>query len=122
MAGQKRRDPARQAEWIADMLRNIALIDSIAQGRDAESFLADAVAQKAVKMCLIEISEAAGRLPLDLQARHAHLPWRAVEDLRNAYTHAYHTINPRLMWQTATQSLAALRTALEQETGRSPRS
>lgn len=122
MAGSKRRDPARQAEWITDMLGNIALIHSVTDGRNIVWFLADAVAQKAVKMCLIEISEAAGRLTLDLQARRAHLPWRAIEDLRNAYTHGYHDINPHLMWQTATESLLALKTALEEERSNPSRS
>src|SRR5690606_28122309 len=115
MAAAKMRDPAREDEWIADMLRNIALIRSIAGPRSLDDFLVDDVAQKAVKMCLIEISEAAGRLTLDLQQRHPMLPWRAIEDLRNAYTHAYHDINPRLMWQTATVSLTALEAALMEE-------
>lgn len=114
----KDRNPACEPEWIASILENIALIESIVAHGDEAVFLADPVAQKAVKMCLIEISEAAGRLTLELQARHPDQPWRAIEDLRNVYTHEYHVVDMRLMWRTARQRLDALRIILVQESNK----
>ena len=112
---EPKRDSGRALEWIDDILGNIAHIREFLRGVSAEQFERDAEKRYAVQYALMAISEAARRLPLEMQARHHAIPWRQVEDLRNKYTHEYHHVDATMVWKTATGRLSALRKAMSQE-------
>jgi uncharacterized protein with HEPN domain len=112
---EPRRDPGRASEWIDDILKNIAHIREFLRGVSAEQFGRSAEKRYAVQYALMAISEAARRLPREMQARHRSIPWRQVEDLRNQYTHEYHHVDATMVWKTATGRLAALGKAMSQE-------
>lgn len=109
------KDKARRREWLEDILRNIEAIEGFLAEVREEEFLASTEKQYAVDYALICISEAARRLPPNVKRRHAEIPWRQVEDLRNAYTHEYHRVNAKLVWRTASGGLQALKAAVKQE-------
>ena len=110
-----KRDPDRAPEWIDDILEYIAHIRGFLRGVSAEQFERSAEKRYAVQYALMAISEAARRLPLEMQARHRAIPWRQVEDLRNKYTHEYHHVDAMMVWKTATGRLSALGRAMSQE-------
>lgn len=112
---EPKRDPARALEWVDDILENIAHIRGFLRGVSAEQFERSAEKRYAVQYALMAISEAARRLPLEMQARHRAIPWRQVEDLRNRYTHEYHHVDAMMVWKTATERLPALGNAMLQE-------
>ena len=102
-------------EWIDDIPDNIAHIRGFLRGVSAEQFERSAEKRYAVQYALLAISEAARRLPLEMQARHRAIPWRQGEDLRNKYTHEYHHIDAAMVWKTATERLSELGKAMAQE-------
>lgn len=112
---EPKRDPRRALEWIDDILDNIAHIRGFLRGVSPEQFERSAEKRYAVQYALMAISEAARRLPLEMQARHRAIPWRQVEDLRNQYTHEYHHVDARMVWKTATERLLELEKAMSQE-------
>ena len=71
----------------------------------------------AVVRCLEIISEASRRLPDDLKQRHPAIKWQQVADAGNAYRHAYHTLQPDIIWSTTTQALSELLAVVEVELG-----
>ena len=99
-----------ERDSLSDMLFNIDLAISFAQGFDYERFLADTRTFYAITRCLEIISEASRRLSPEMKARHPAIPWRKV-----SYRHDYEQVAHRLVWGTVHESLPALRAAIDQE-------
>jgi uncharacterized protein with HEPN domain len=60
---------------LTDILHNIRLATDFAEGMSYDAFCADPRTVYAVTRCLEIISEASRRLPKQLKARHADIPW-----------------------------------------------
>ena len=103
-------DRARAA--LADILRNVDLVDAFAHHVTVEQFVVDAQRVYATTRALEIISEASRRLPDDLKARHSEAPWRSIAGV------GYDVVVAEVVWQTAQTGLAALRQAVEAELGR----
>ncbi len=69
----------------------------------------------AVTRALEIISEASRRLPDDLRARHAHLPWRNIMGVGNIYRHNYDAVQEEMIWETITYHLTPLLIVVETE-------
>ena len=67
-----------ERDSLSDILFNIDLAISFAEGFDYERFLADMRTFYAIKRCLEIISEASRRLSPEMKARHPDIPWRKV--------------------------------------------
>jgi uncharacterized protein with HEPN domain len=96
-------------DHIADALDDL---EALTVGVEPDAFLADRLKQRAVERCLEVISEASRRLPDDLKAAHADIPWRAIAGIGNVLRHDYDDIDPLVIWQTATVRTVPLRTAI----------
>jgi uncharacterized protein with HEPN domain len=68
----------------------------------------------AVMRCLEIISEASRRLPADLKARHAEIPWSNIAGAGSVYRHQYHDVHDERVWQTVQNTLEPLRIVIEQ--------
>jgi uncharacterized protein with HEPN domain len=99
-------DRSRQA--VQDMLDNARLALTFAEGRNADALRADLRTLYAVIRCLEIISEASRRVAPEVQARHPHLPWRAMAAAGNMYRHEYDNLAPELVWHTVRHSLPAV--------------
>jgi uncharacterized protein with HEPN domain len=100
---------------LADILFNIDLANSFAEGFDYERFLADMRTFYAITRCLEIISEASRRLSDEMKARHPDIPWRKVAGSGNIYRHDYEEVVHRLVWGTVHEFLPALRAVAEAE-------
>jgi uncharacterized protein with HEPN domain len=100
---------------LSDILVNIDLARSFAEGFDYERFLADMRTFYAITRCLEIISEASRRLSPELKTRHPDIPWRKVAGSGNIYRHDYEDFVHRLVWSTVHEFLPALRAAVETE-------
>jgi uncharacterized protein with HEPN domain len=100
---------------LSDILFNIDLAISFAQGFDYERFLADMRTFYAITRCLEIISEASRRLSPEMKARHPGIPWRKVSGSGNIYWHNYEDVAHRLVWGTVHESLPALRAMAQAE-------
>ena len=87
---------------------NIEAVRAFIAGMSQQAFVADRRTLYAVTRALEIISEASRRLPDDLKARHSHVPWRAIRDAGNVYRHRYDAVTAALVWETASNQLAAL--------------
>jgi uncharacterized protein with HEPN domain len=100
---------------LSDILFNIDLANSFAQGFDYQRFLADMRTFYAVTRCLEIISEASRRLSPEMKARHSDIPWRKASCSGNIYRHDYEDVAHRLVWGTVHEFLPALRAVVEAE-------
>ncbi len=104
--------------------RPLALLDIRDDGKSAQDFVAGLSLEEfkrdrktfyAVTRALEIISEAARRLPPEMQARHPELPWRAIMGVGNVYRHNYDDVEEDYVWRTLHESLPALLAAIEKE-------
>ena len=104
-----------ERDSLSDILFNIDLANSFAQGFDYERFLADMRTFYAITRCLEIISGASRRLSPEMKARHPEIPWRKVSGSGNIYRHEYEDVAHRLVWGTVHESLPALRVIAKTE-------
>ncbi len=105
-----RSDKAAQA--LHDIRDNIRLAQDFAGELSLEDFKADRLRFYAATRALEIISEAARRLPPELQERHPHLPWRAIMGAGNVYRHDYDNVASDFVWRTVRHSLPQLLAAV----------
>lgn len=67
----------------------------------------------AVERAFEIICEASHRLPDEVKAKQPGIDWRAVADLGNRLRHAYHRIEPGILWEIVQRDLPPLRTFVE---------
>jgi uncharacterized protein with HEPN domain len=102
-------------EALTDILHNIELAINFTHGMSYESFRMDPRTVYAVTRCLEIISEASRRLPKELKARHANIPWSDVVGAGNIYRHSYEDVLERILWQTLKHALEPLKVVVEEE-------
>jgi uncharacterized protein with HEPN domain len=65
------------------------------------------------KLAIEVISEASRWIPADLKGAEPGIGWRRMADLGNQLRHAYHRIDPSLLWTIAERDLPPLRLFVE---------
>ncbi len=93
------------AVLLADIVGAAARIREYLGGMNRSSFLADRKTQAAVMHEIIIIGEAAGRVPEAVKTAHPEVPWSDLIQLRNYYVHAYHRVDYRRVWRTASLTI-----------------
>ena len=78
-------------------------------GADEAVYRKDRAYQYATSMCILQIGELAGRLSDEGKAASPEIPWRLIRGMRNIYAHNYEKAEPRILWQTITEDIPALR-------------
>jgi uncharacterized protein with HEPN domain len=106
------RDTVRILRAIA---YNAALARRFVQDLSFEAFATDERTLYAVTRCLEIISEASRRLPDELKARHAAVPWRQIAGSGNIYRHDYEDVLPGILWNTVLHHLGVLERAVHDE-------
>jgi uncharacterized protein with HEPN domain len=106
--------------YIDDETRLHHMLDA---GREALSFLAgrtraeldsDRMLYRALASCLGEIGEAASRITPEGRIALATIPWSEIVGMRNRLIHGYFQINADVVWNTVTDDLPPLISALEE--------
>jgi uncharacterized protein with HEPN domain len=100
---------------LADILHNIQLATDFTEGVSYEAFRADLRTVYAVTRCLEIISEASRRLPKQLKARHADIPWTDIAGAGSVYRHSYEDVLERILWETLQHGLEPLKAVVEEE-------
>jgi len=104
-----------ERDSLSDILFNIDLANSFAEGFSYAQFQADLRTFYAITRCLEIISEASRRLSPETKARHPDIPWRKVSGSGNIYRHDNEDVAHRLVWGTVHEFLPALRVMAEAE-------
>ena len=101
--------PPTFADRLRHILDAINDIDEILRDKTFESFRDDRFVRVATERLLEIISEASRHIPADVKARESGIPWQRVADLGNRLRHAYHRVDPDILWQIAKYDLVSLR-------------
>lgn len=104
-------DAARDAGLIE---RILAYCDEIETthgefGRSRARFTSRKTYQNAVAMCILQIGELSKRLSERFVLDHPDIPWKAIARTRDAFAHHYGHADLDMLWNTATDSIDALR-------------
>ena len=78
-----------------------------------ESLEGDWEAQYALIRCVEVLGEASTRLGPQFHGEHPEVPWRLITGMRNRLVHGYDQVEMGLLWETATQDLPVLLSAVE---------
>jgi uncharacterized protein with HEPN domain len=95
------------------MLDAINDINQILEGKSRDDFAGDRLLRVATERLLEIISEASRHIPEDIKGREVEIPWQRVADLGNRLRHAYHRVDPDILWQIVKHDLAPLRAFAE---------
>jgi len=104
------KDPDLYLQHMREALANIA---ADTEGYDFQRFRTDRRARQLVERNLEILSEASRRLPQDLKAMEAAIPWRAIAGIGNILRHDYHQTYPTVLWETCKNDLQPLADAVE---------
>jgi uncharacterized protein with HEPN domain len=100
---------------LFDIRENCELASEFVTGLTYEEFERDRRTFYAVMRALEIISEAARRLPQELQAKHPQLPWRAIMGVGNIYRHNYENVAEQQVWRTVREGIPLLLAAITHE-------
>jgi uncharacterized protein with HEPN domain len=98
--------------YVRHILEAIANIEMDTAGFDFEKFRVDRRARQLVERNLEILSEASRRLPEELKAGEAQIPWRAIAGIGNVLRHDYHETYPTVLWDTCNKDLKPLKDAV----------
>lgn len=95
--------------YLVDIVEAADAIGAILSGVSRGAFLESDTLRSAVLLKLINIGEAAARLPDGFRKRHADTPWPDIVAFRNIAVHEYFAVDWPIVWVAATKDAPALR-------------
>jgi uncharacterized protein with HEPN domain len=98
---------------LAHILTAIETIETLLAGTTIEDFAADLPRRLAIERALEIICEASRRLPDNIKARETTIDWRRMVNFGNLLRHAYHRVDPKLVFEIASRDLPPLKEFVE---------
>lgn len=98
---------------VDDILDAIQQVQAYTAGMDFEAFASNTLVVDGVLYRIAVIGEAARAIPDDVKVRHEHIPWRAIQTMRNRLVHEYFGVRVDTVWQTVVTDLPSLILAME---------
>jgi uncharacterized protein with HEPN domain len=99
---------------LKDILDAIEQIELLLGETSFANFVQDRIKRAAFERFLEIISEASRYIPEDFKAGQPNIPWRRIADTGNHLRHAYHRIDPEVLWDVyRSGELAELKSAVE---------
>jgi uncharacterized protein with HEPN domain len=100
-------EPALQA--IRDAIEGI---EGAVRGKTLDDFRANWLIRHGVQRGIEIISEAARRVPPELQARQSNIPWAQIIGIGDVLRHEYHRVSDALIWNVVQDYLPPLKGAI----------
>ena len=101
--------PPTLADRLMHVLTAIDTIENALADKRLEDLTRDLMLRLAVERSFEIICEAAHRIPADVKSRQPEIDWRKMVDFGNRLRHAYHRIEPNILWETASRDLPPLK-------------
>jgi|SRR5580658_1798056 uncharacterized protein with HEPN domain len=105
--------PPTLADRLAHILVAIETIQMLLSTKTPADFAADFPLRLAVERALEIICEASRRIPADIKEQQKTIDWQRMVDFGNLLRHAYHTIDPSIVWQIVARDLPPLKAFAE---------
>lgn len=105
--------PPTLADRLVHILTAIDAIQALLNGKSAKNFADDFPLRLAVERALEIICEASRRIPNDIKAQQQAIDWQRMIDFGNLLRHAYHRIEPQIVFDVAERELPALKAFAE---------
>jgi uncharacterized protein with HEPN domain len=96
----------------------LAILDAIegmeraVRGKTLDDFDRDWLLRHGVQRGVEIVSEAARRIPPELQERQPQIPWAQIIGIGNVLRHEYHRVSDRLIWNVVQEHLPPLKAAV----------
>lgn len=100
--------------YIGDMLASSNKAISYIAEMSLESFEGNEQIYEAVLYNIFIVGEAANHVSEKLHNHYDEVPWRQIIGLRNIIAHAYHRLEPEIIWDLVTNDLPVLIAQLKQ--------
>jgi uncharacterized protein with HEPN domain len=100
---------------LTDIIDAIELITSEMEGVTLDAFERDRRKRWLIERGIEIISEASRRLPTDMKARHAQIPWPKVAGIGHVLRHEYEDVAPDVLWHVVRDNLPPLETVCRDE-------
>lgn len=103
---------SRAQEWkflVTEIIDAAQRIEGKVRNHDFDSFMDDEDCQDIVERRLQILTEAAGRIPDEIQKKYPEIPWKKIKGMRNILAHEYYSVakqsDRRILWDTVTASV-----------------
>ena len=103
-------DPLVRLRHMLDHARETV---SITAGKTFDDLGDDRLLDLALLHLITIIGEAANRIPKETRDKYPEIEWSQIVGMRNRLVHGYDEIEYDILWQTVTEDLPRLITALE---------
>ncbi len=94
------------------ILEAIEGIENARQGKTLDDFSGDWLLRHGVQRGIEIVSEAARRIPPELQAQQPQIPWPQITGIGNVLRHEYHRVSDTLIWNVVQVYLPPLKAAV----------
>lgn len=101
--------PPTLGDRLVHVLTAIEDVRVMLSGRTLAQFTADRALRMAVERAFEIMSEASRHIPDEMKAREQGIAWRKLADLGNRLRHAYHRVDPNILWDIANNDLEPLK-------------
>jgi uncharacterized protein with HEPN domain len=105
--------PPTLADRLVHILAAIETIQTALANKTIANFTSDLMLRLAVERSLEIICEASRRVPDAVKAKNQQIDWQDMADFGNRLRHAYHTVDPNIVWQITTRDLPLLKAFAE---------
>ena len=102
----------RRPTHLRDILGSIDHINEFLRDLDYAAYQQDRTTRSAVEREMQIITEAAIRLGPDAESLCPGPDWKGFRGMGNLLRHAYHRVDPRLVWDTVLHELPPMRLAI----------
>jgi uncharacterized protein with HEPN domain len=87
-------------------------IDTATRGKTLADYHADWLLRHGIQRGIEIISEAARRIPPELQATPPQVPWAQIMGIGNVLRHEYHRVSDAIIWNVVVEHLPPLKAAV----------
>lgn len=105
--------PPTLADRLVHILAAIDTIQNTLANKRFEDMMGDLVLRLAVERSFEIICEASHRIPDKVKAQQPDIDWRGMSDFGNRLRHAYHRVEPSILWEIAQRDLPPLKAFVE---------
>ena len=105
--------PPTLGDRLSHVLTAIEEIRAMLAGYSFEQFSVDRMRRMAVERVFEIMSEASRYIPNEMKENEKDIAWRKLADLGNRLRHAYHRVEPNILWDIAQNDLEPLKRFVE---------